>query len=111
MAKTFRAQGVGFSVFLINMNKDKRGWFSFKKEKEAEKKPWRPLEIILKNPEMGKGFMFCFESKDEAACSAYNSAIREVLENHGLSPFHQIGSGNPAGYNGWEIWKRRDGSR
>lgn len=73
----------------------------------------RPKKVKLKiiEPHGDKNFMIGFTCRTEKECEVYNTAIRKVLENEGLTVYHQIGGKpdnlNAPGYHAWEIWKRR----
>ncbi len=43
-----------------------------------------------------------------ALCGAYNVAIKKVLDENKLMPFHQSGRSMEPGYHMWEIWKETD---
>lgn len=68
------------------------------------------VQLKIVEPHLDKHFMIGFECKTENECSAYNDAIRRVLEGVSLDPFHQIGASpdgpNKPGYHAWEVWKK-----
>ena len=81
-------------------------------EKFAPEQRERPsaIECKIVEPRGDKNFMIGFEGKTEEECRAYNHAIKTVLTEAGLHPFHQVGVSpfgeHAPGYHAWEIWKK-----
>ncbi len=45
-----------------------------------------------------------FESGSETMTKSYNAACRKVFKEHDLKAFHQSGSHETVGYQGWELF-------
>lgn len=45
-----------------------------------------------------------FESDSETMTRCYNAACRKVFKEHNLKAFHQSGSHEATGYQGWELF-------
>lgn len=82
------------------MNKE-----SFSPE-SRERLPDVQLSVI--EPRADKHHMIAFTADTEAACFAYNNAIRRALTEAHLQPFHQIGMNNEPRYHAWEVWTETD---
>jgi hypothetical protein len=80
-------------------------------EKFNNKEKPKKVELKIIEPRSDKNFMIGFTYKTEKECEAYNTAIKRVLENEGLTVYHQVGgkpdNPNAPGYHAWEIWKRK----
>lgn len=68
-----------------------------------------PKDTLFVWVAMGKGAMFAFDASNAEFALAANFAITRVGKKHELQLFHQIGhsnlgSGNDAGFHGWETW-------
>jgi len=80
---------------------------------QESKKPeevFKPVEVVIIDPEGDKNFMVGFGNtlktwkytRDQL--EVYSTVIPEILEESGLRPFHQVGSGEKDGPQLWEVW-------
>ena len=65
--------------------------------------------VVLEAPHADKQHMYSFWGRTKVQTMAMNTAIGQVLKEHGLSPFHQVGvkseGEHEPGYHAWEIWR------
>src|SRR3989339_376967 len=85
------------SMFAMRRN------YSAEEIKTLREKVLNPFFII--EPIMDKNFTIGFVGHEKIETIAYNSAVKTVLDVHGMNPFHQLGSHEETGEQEWEVWQ------
>ncbi len=77
---------------------------------EPETKELPELTLVL--PQDDQNVMVAFSAEQLSVCAAMNEAIKFVLQERQLQPFHQVGTSPEGehlpGYHAWEVWQEVD---